>query len=165
MYTHKLINIVLAVIVLALAVVTLIKTRDDARNLNIKLTNTIVDDMVDKINELFNKSEFTDPELAKIMAMDKKVKRIDSLNKSAQALIVVSAIMIVLVLISMFVQNKFLAAINTLVCLATLVSGMLCIVYGAMIIPMKSGIFGIVSGVVVLLVVGSCGVSIAKMLK
>ena len=165
MYIHRLINLVLAIIVLALSVSTLLTARKDAKNLNVKLENTIISDMIDKINELFNKSAFTDPEMAKIMRMAKTAKRLESLNKSAQALIAVSAMMIVLVLISMFVNHKFLTAINTLVCLATLVSGMLCIVYGSMIIPMKSGILGIVSGVVVLIVVGSCGVNISKILK
>jgi len=139
----------------------MITSRSDARLFGKEVDKSQVSDVVDKaMNNILGgkpkgKSGFAD--------VSRHLKYLPMLNKTAQALILVSALMVVVVLLSMVAHNKVLNIISTLACLATLVAGVLCIVFGAMVPSTKSGIFGMVTGVVVLIVVGSCGVNVAKM--
>ena len=166
MLVHKLVNLVLALAILALGIATMITSRSDAKKFGVTVAKSKVSDVTDAVVDAvgdglagkFNSiSGFAD--------ISRPMKHLPNLNKSAQALIVVSALMVVLVVLSMFVQHKLLNIACTLVCLATLVAGILCIVFGAMVPSTKSGKLGIASGVVVLLVVGSCGVDVSKMLR
>lgn len=159
MIAHKLINLVLALVVLALSIATMITSRSDAKLFGVSTQSSQVSDVVDKIfgNITTGNNGFAD--------VSRPLKYLPLLNKSAQALIAVAAIMVVIVVLSMFVHHKLLNIFSTLVCLATLVAGILCLVFGAMVPSTKSGIIGMVSGVVVLIVVGSCGVDVSKMVK
>jgi hypothetical protein len=139
----------------------MITSRSDAKKFGVTVAKSKVsetaDQLLDQLAGKLSLSGFAD--------VSGTIKHLPNLNKSAQALIVVSALMVVLVVLSMFVQHKLLNVVCTLVCLATLVAGILCIVFGAMVSSTKSGKLGIASGVVVLLVVGSCGVDVSKMLR
>ena len=161
MFAHKLINLVLALVVLALGIATMTTSRTDALKFGITVYKSEVSNATDQlVDQLFGNLS-----LSGFADVSGLIKHLPNLNKSAQALIAVSALMVVCVVLSMFVQHKLLNIVCTLVCIATLVAGVLCLVFGAMVPSTKSGKLGIASGVVVLLVVGSCGVDVSKMLR
>lgn len=177
MNTYKVINLIIALVVLGLSITTLVMAHSCASEHGTHLDDNAVTDVVHAMvgsskptttKPTTTTTTTTMPTTTTTTTTTMPVKPLKYLHavyKTAQALTVVSFMMVIVVIVSMFVENQYLNMLSTLICIATLISGLCSVVFGALTHSSRAGIMGIITGAFVLVVVGSFNIKKATMLR
>ncbi len=142
MTAHKSLNVVLVAVTLVLALATTGMSAKDAKDIQ-----KAVDAGLPVPSEL---------------------KALLNLYKSGMAMSVLTAILLLMAIGAFHLNTKAFAVVKSVLCILVLITGLMLLVFGAQLTNLPSnkqyGNTGIAAGVLSILAVGSCGMTVFKML-